>query len=228
VSGPIVAAAEVVGIIAAAGSGERLGGEIPKALVDCGGRAMLEWSVAPLAATCDRVIAALPRGVDEHRTGTLAAVEVVVGGASRSESVAAAARAAPAAGAYVVHDAARPLVTTNLVERCLAELDAWDAAIAAAPVKDTVKEVGDDGSVLRTLDRSSLWAVQTPQAFRGEPLRRALDVDADRLAAATDDAVLVEAAGGRVKVVPAPPDNLKVTTRADLATAEALLAARGD
>ena len=98
-----------------------------------------------------------------------------------------------------------------------------DGAIAAAPVTDTVKEAYPDGTVMRTLDRSRLWAVQTPQVFRADSLRRALDVDDAALAAATDDASLVEAAGGTVRVVEAPPENIKVTTEADLARAEAAL-----
>jgi 2-C-methyl-D-erythritol 4-phosphate cytidylyltransferase len=98
-----------------------------------------------------------------------------------------------------------------------------DGAIAAAPVTDTVKEAYPDGTVLRTLDRSRLWAVQTPQVFRAQSLRRALDVDDATLAEATDDASLVEAAGGTVRLVEAPPGNIKVTTAADLARAEAAL-----
>ena len=100
------------------------------------------------------------------------------------------------ASVVVVHDAARPFVTADLVERCIAGLDGVDGAIAAAPVTDTVKEADASGRVLRTLDRSVLWAVQTPQVFRADVLRRALDVDESVLAAATDDASLVEAAGG--------------------------------
>jgi 2-C-methyl-D-erythritol 4-phosphate cytidylyltransferase len=124
----------------------------------------------------------------------------------------------------VVHDAARPLVTRELVEHCVGALQPGvDAAIAAAPVTDTVKEASPDGRVLRTLDRAALWAIQTPQAFRADVLRRALDVDEETLAAATDDASLVEAAGGAVRVVEAPPENLKITRPADLELAEALL-----
>jgi 2-C-methyl-D-erythritol 4-phosphate cytidylyltransferase len=123
----------------------------------------------------------------------------------------------------VVHDAARPLVTAGLVRACVDALgDGVDGAIAAAPVSDTIKEA-EGGVVTRTLDRSRLWAVQTPQAFDAAVLRRALDVSEETLAAATDDASLVEAAGGRVVVVEAPPENIKVTTRRDLELAEALL-----
>jgi 2-C-methyl-D-erythritol 4-phosphate cytidylyltransferase len=135
--------------------------------------------------------------------------------------------AAPEAAVAVVHDAARPLVTADLVRACVAHVEeGWDGAIAAARVTDTVKEAGDDLGVLRTLDRSRLWSIQTPQAFGADILRRALDVPADALAAATDDAMLVEAAGGSVRIVEAPPENLKVTGPLDLERAEALLEAR--
>ena len=126
----------------------------------------------------------------------------------------------------MVHDAARPLVTRNLVERCIAGLEGFDGAIAAAPVTDTIKEAGDGGRVIRTLDRSVLWSIQTPQVFRAAVLRRALDVPEDQLAAATDDASLVEAAGGSVRVVEAPPENIKVTRPVDLELAASLLGSR--
>lgn len=205
----------VVGIVPAGGRGERLGAERPKAFAVCAGRPLVEWSVEVLSAVCDRVIVAAPAG--HVRPGW------VEGGASRSASVRNALEAAPEARTVVVHDAARPLVTTELVEACLAALMGVDGAIAAAPVTDTVKEAYPDGTVLRTLDRSRLWAVQTPQVFRAESLRRALDVDDATLAAATDDASLVEAAGGSVRLVEAPPGNIKVTTASDLARAETAL-----
>jgi 2-C-methyl-D-erythritol 4-phosphate cytidylyltransferase len=104
--------------------------------------------------------------------------------------------------------------------------DGFDGAVAAAPVSDTIKEADASRRVLRTLERSKLWAIQTPQVFRADVLRRALDVANELLAAATDDASLVEAAGGSVCVVEAPADNLKVTRPVDLELAEALLRAR--
>jgi 2-C-methyl-D-erythritol 4-phosphate cytidylyltransferase len=149
----------------------------------------------------------------------------VPGGASRSESVRNAVRAAPDADVFVVHDAARPLVTPELVRRCIDGLEGVDGVVAAARVTDTIKEATPDGHVTFTLDRSVLWAIQTPQVFRANVLRRALEVDDEVLAAATDDASLVEAAGGSVRVVEAPAENFKVTTAADLARAEALLGA---
>jgi 2-C-methyl-D-erythritol 4-phosphate cytidylyltransferase len=205
----------VVGIVPAGGSGERLGADRPKAFVVCAGRPLIDWSLEVLQSICDRVVVAAPP--DWLREGW------VEGGLSRSQSVRNAVAAAPEAGTFVVHDAARPLVTRELVEECIGALLGVDGAIAAAPVTDTVKEAYPDGTVLRTLDRSRLWAVQTPQVFRAEALRRALDVDDETLAAATDDASLVEATGGTVRLVEAPVGNLKVTTEADLARAAAAL-----
>jgi len=211
----------VVGIVPAAGRGDRLGASAPKAFVVVAGRPLLDWSLDVLRETCERVVVAVPPGREDG-------VDRVAGGSSRSASVLAALRAAGEATAVVVHDAARPLVTRALVERCLACVaEGWDGAVAAAPVADTIKEAAADGRVVRTLDRSALWAVQTPQAFEAGALRRALEVDAEALAGATDDAALVEAAGGRVRLVEAPPENLKVTTSFDLRVAEALLTARG-
>jgi 2-C-methyl-D-erythritol 4-phosphate cytidylyltransferase len=206
----------VVGIVPAAGRGERLGGELPKALTLCAGRPLVEWSVGVLRAVCDRVVVALPPG---HETGP----DRVTGGASRSESVRLALAAAPEATVAVVHDAARPLVTRELVEACIAAIagDGVDGAVAAAPVSDTIKEADGEGRVVRTLDRSRLWAIQTPQVFPAAVLRRALE--AGDLAGATDDASLVEALGGVIRVVEAPRENIKVTSRVDLLLAESLL-----
>jgi 2-C-methyl-D-erythritol 4-phosphate cytidylyltransferase len=181
---------------------------------------MLAWSLDALrAAGLSQVVVALPPGL-EAPDGCVG----VPGGATRSESVRAALAAAPgAADLVVVHDAARPLVEAELFTRTLAALADADAAVAAARVADTVKEAGDDHVVRATLDRSRLWAIQTPQAFRRAALERALDVPAEVIAAATDDASLVERAGGRVVVVESSPANFKVTTAHDLAVAELLL-----
>ncbi|MEA2291799.1 MAG: 2-C-methyl-D-erythritol 4-phosphate cytidylyltransferase [Solirubrobacteraceae bacterium] len=211
-----------VALLVAAGSGERLGAGRPKAFVILAGRPMIEWSLDALrAAGIEDVVVALPPG-----EAAPAGCTGVPGGASRSASVRAALAAAPAGEAVVVHDAARPLVTPELLARTLAALDGADCAIAAARVTDTVKEAGPDGRVTATLDRSRLWAIQTPQAFRREALAAALDVGDDVLAAATDDAWLVERAGGSVRVVESSPANLKVTTPHDLRVAELLLSER--
>src|SRR4051794_32556779 len=181
------------------------------------GRPMLEWSLEALRAapSVARVVVAVPPGVS-YPGG-------VSGGETRSESVRNALRAAGEGDVVVVHDAARPLLDADLVERCVAGLDGGvDAVIAATAVADTVKEAAD-GIVERTLDRTRLWAVQTPQVFRRAALERALDQPGEVLAAATDDAGLVEALGGVVRVVESTARNLKVTTPTDLALAELLL-----
>jgi 2-C-methyl-D-erythritol 4-phosphate cytidylyltransferase len=216
-----------VALIVAAGRGERLGVDGPKALVELGGKPLLQWSVDALrrVASIQSIVVALPDGASapERTVG-------VRGGAVRSESVRLALQAAAGvrdSDLVLVHDAARPLLTPALAERVLAAVDAGsDAAIAASPVTDTVKRVGQDRYVLETLDRSELCAVQTPQAFRCSVLERALDVPAEILASATDDAWLVERIGGSVAVVDAPRENLKITTALDLAVAELLLARR--
>jgi 2-C-methyl-D-erythritol 4-phosphate cytidylyltransferase len=211
-----------VAILVAAGSGERLGAGRPKAFVVLAGRPMLEWSLAALrAAGIDDVVVALPagEGAPPDCTG-------VAGGVTRSASVRAALAAAAPGEDIVVHDAARPLVEPALFRRTLEALADADCAIAAARVTDTVKEAGPDGRVVATLDRSRLWAIQTPQAFRRATLERALDVSDEVLAAATDDAWLVERAGGSVRVVESSPANLKVTTPHDLRVAALLLSER--
>ncbi|MGI8750454.1 MAG: 2-C-methyl-D-erythritol 4-phosphate cytidylyltransferase [Thermoleophilaceae bacterium] len=208
----------LVAIVAAGGSGERLGTQRPKAFVGLAGRPMLEWSLDVLAQACDRVVVAVPEG--EAHDGP----DRVPGGVSRSESVRNAVAAAPEASVFVVHDAARPLVTLELVQRCVdALVDGVHGAIAAAPVTDTIKQADASGRVVSTLDRGSLWAVQTPQAFRADSLRRALEADPATLAAATDDASLVEAAGDSIEVVESRVENFKVTTSLDLRMAEAVL-----
>jgi 2-C-methyl-D-erythritol 4-phosphate cytidylyltransferase len=208
----------VVGIVPAGGSGERLGADRPKAFVVCAGRPLIEWSLDVLGSVCDRVVVATPNGYDDGP-------DRVRGGESRSASVRNALAAAPEAEIVVVHDAARPLVRRELVQRCLDALQPGvDGAIAAVAMTDTVKEAAPDGRVMRTLDRAPLWSIQTPQVFRADVLRRALERDTAALAAATDDAMLVEEAGGVVVVVESYPENLKVTRESDLRIAEALLA----
>ena len=219
-----------VAILVAAGSGERLGADRPKAFVMLAGRELYLWSLDALSGF-EQVVLAVPAEwvpvVQRDLSGRAGPpVTVVAGGRTRSESVLSALGAAPAADAVVVHDAARPLAPPDLFGRCLKALEGADAAIAAARVTDTVKEAGAGGRVERTLDRSRLWAVQTPQAFRRAALERAFEAPAAVIAAATDDAWLVERAGGSVVVVEAPPENLKVTTPHDLAVAEMLLGRR--
>ena len=168
------------------------------------------------------VVAAPPGNVDELSGD---GYEVVAGGATRAQSVANA-LAAVETDYVAIHDAARPLLTPELVEALVADLEAApDAAgvIAAAPVTDTIKR--GETSIERTEDRSRLWAAQTPQVFRAAPLREALTA-AERPDEATDEAMLVEWAGGTVLIHPVTEPNLKVTTPLDLRVAELLLAER--
>jgi 2-C-methyl-D-erythritol 4-phosphate cytidylyltransferase len=195
--------------------------------VEVAGRPMVAWSLAALAgaATVDRVLVTVPEGYADHPA--LGDVEPVLGGASRSESVAHAVERVEGE-LVVIHDAARPLAPAALFDEVVEELAADDEAagvVAATPVTDTTKELFRGREVLRTLDRSSLWAAQTPQAFRTEALRAALRSTA-LLAQATDDAMLVERGGGRVLVHEAPQENFKVTTPLDLRLAGFLLAER--
>jgi 2-C-methyl-D-erythritol 4-phosphate cytidylyltransferase len=218
-----------VALIVAAGRGERLGSGRPKALVMVAGRPMLAWSVSSLqdVAAVERIIVALPAGeLDAAPPGT----EAVAGGEARSQSVRLALCAAGQGDPVIVHDAARPLAAPELFERAIAELEqsGADAVIAAARVSDTIKEAGGDGrTVTRTLSRERLWSVQTPQVFRRAALQRVFDDATDELlATATDDAWLIERAGGTVRVVESRPENIKITTPADLHVAELLLAER--
>jgi 2-C-methyl-D-erythritol 4-phosphate cytidylyltransferase len=201
----------VVGIVPAGGSGERLGADRPKAFVVCAGRPMVEWSLEALSSVCSRIVVAAPPS--HVRPGW------VEGGPSRSASVRNALDAAPEASVVVIHDAARPLVTTALVRRCLDALDGLDGVIAASPVSDTIHVSSAEHLIEQTPDRATLWAAQTPQVFRADVLRRALE-DRDP---ATDEAALVAAGGGSVRLIEGPSDNIKVTTPTDLRLAEALL-----
>lgn len=221
-----------VAVIVAAGSGERLGAGRPKALVELAGMPLAQWSIEALQALegLRRIVIALPAGACAPP-----GVTAVEGGAVRSDSVR---RALSAVGEsetngedelVLVHDAARPLLTPELAASVIAALEhdtQADAAIAAVAVTDTIKRVDPLGVVTETLDRSELWAVQTPQVFRRAALQRALSVSEAELARATDDAWLVERLGGRVIVVPAIHENLKVTTPLDLRMAELLLRGR--
>ena len=214
-------------MIAAAGSGERLGAGGPKAFVQLAGRPLLDWSLEAFraASSIAEIVVAAPPG--EEGPVAERGVMSVAGGQHRSQSVA---NAVELCGEeiVVVHDAARPLVTAALIDAVVGRLAADREAagvIAAAPVTDTIKQASDDGGVERTLERGGLWAVQTPQAFRADALREALS-DPDSLPEATDDAMLVERRGGRVVIHPAPAENLKVTTPLDLRVAELLLRER--
>lgn len=217
----------VPALIVAAGSGQRLGAGGPKALVELGGRPLYSWSVDAFrkASHVDRIFVAVPPGqADLFEEPGIFTVE---GGETRSHSVANGLLAITEGGdpgMVVVHDAARPLVSPALIDAAIIGLDqdaGLHALIAAAPVTDTVKRLGEDGVVSETLDRSTLVSVQTPQVFRFDFLRQA--IESGDLAKATDDASLVEAIGGSVGVIESPSGNIKVTVPGDLELAAFLL-----
>jgi 2-C-methyl-D-erythritol 4-phosphate cytidylyltransferase len=217
-------------LIVAAGSGQRLGAGGPKALVALCGRPMYEYSLeACLAAgRIGPVVIAVPPGQADafEAAGKVDGVELVEGGATRSRSVAAGLEAVET-DLVLVHDAARPMLTPELADGCVEALESApdaDAVIAACAVTDTIKRVGPDGAVKATLERSELRAVQTPQVFRRAALARAMA--AGDLDNATDDAFLIESAGGTVLVFDAPSSNIKVTVPQDLRLAELMLTAR--
>jgi 2-C-methyl-D-erythritol 4-phosphate cytidylyltransferase len=221
-------------IVAAAGTGERLGAGAPKALVLLRGKPMIAWCLQALDAAelvSDAVIAAPPGHEDEVAAAAAAAapglgVRVVPGGAVRSESVANALAGLEGAVELVIHDAARPLAAPELFDRCVERLRHWgcEGVVAAARAVDTIKEADAGGRVIATLERGTLWAVQTPQVFQAGALAKALGQG--DLTRATDDAQLVEAVGGDIRVVEAPRHNLKVTTEQDLRFAELLIGDR--
>ena len=221
---------QVAAIIAAGGRGVRFGADRPKQFLDIGGRSILELSVAALAASerIHQIVVALPEdhvdaGAKALREAIGRPVAVVAGGARRQDSVANAfAKASKDADIVVIHDAARPFVTREVIERAINGAREHGAAIAATAVRDTVKQTGDalaDGSrlVRATIPRDSVFLAQTPQAFRRDILARALaegkEVDA------TDEAMLVERLGVPVHVVEGDARNVKITTQDDLAKA---------
>jgi 2-C-methyl-D-erythritol 4-phosphate cytidylyltransferase len=214
-------------ILVAAGRGERLGLDRPKAFARLGEEPLLAEPLRRLDACpwVDDIVLVAPPGWEEsaillaEEEGCGKVRACVTGGVTRSDSVRAGLGEVPSDALVVlVHDAARPLVTDDVVERVLAPLsEGWDGAVPGLPVGDTLKRIGSDGGVEETVPRDGLWAVQTPQAFVAETLRRALTAS-NTVLQATDCAGHVEAAGGRVKVVDGDPRLLKVTSEADLET----------
>jgi 2-C-methyl-D-erythritol 4-phosphate cytidylyltransferase len=218
-------------VVVAAGSGERFGS--PKQFAVLGGRPLYRWALEAARSVADGVVLVVPAGwrapADAPPGGAgapggvgavLGADVVVEGGSTRAASVRAGLAAVPGgAEVVVVHDAARPLATSALFRSVVDAVRAGaDGAVPGLAVADTLKHV-EDGTVVATLERRGVVAVQTPQAFSAQVLRAAHDGGAE----ATDDAALVEARGGTVRVVPGDPRNLKVTTPADLEVVAALV-----
>jgi len=207
-------------VVVAAGSGSRAG--VRKQFVPVGGRELVAWALESAIRAGDGVVLVVP--ADEVAVRSDGDVRVVAGGATRSESVRAGLAAVPAEAEIVcVHDGARPFASPALFAAVVAAVRAGaDGAVPGVAVTDTVKVVDAAGRVTGTPDRASLVAVQTPQAFAAGALRRAHAGGGE----GTDDAALVEAAGGTVVVVPGEATNRKVTRPEDLAWAETQAAAR--
>jgi 2-C-methyl-D-erythritol 4-phosphate cytidylyltransferase len=217
--------------VPAAGSGERMGG-VRKPFLEVAGEPVLLRALRPFLDDPRVVGVAVALPADQAASppawlrSLAPRVVVARGGATRSQSVRAAIAALPAElDVIAVHDAARPLVTAEVVARCIALALEGFGAVAGCPAVDTLKRVGVDGAVLETPDRASLWHAQTPQAFPAQVLRAAY---ADGTAEGTDDAALVEQAGSGtiVRMVDAGPSNLKVTRPLDVTLAEAILRSR--
>jgi 2-C-methyl-D-erythritol 4-phosphate cytidylyltransferase len=217
-------------VIVAAGRGDRLGLERPKAFAKLNGRPLLAESLERLEGSdwVDSIVVVAPQEWEEpsillaEEIGAGKVTACVTGGATRAESVRAGVAEVPEnALVALVHDAARPVLPPEVIERVLAPLgEGWEGAVPSLPVADTLKRADADGTVVETVDRTGLQAVQTPQAFLAPVLREAL---ACELGSATDCAALVEARGGRVRLVEGDARLLKVTTASDLAFVEALL-----
>jgi 2-C-methyl-D-erythritol 4-phosphate cytidylyltransferase/2-C-methyl-D-erythritol 2,4-cyclodiphosphate synthase len=223
-------------VVPAAGRGERFGGAVPKSLVMLRGRPLVQYALATLqdVSEIEAIAVVVPAEavgtVSEmtRRAGLTKVAAVVPGGADRQASVDLGLRALPPGPDLVlVHDGARPFLSRALAAEVLAAAARDGSATAALPIGETVKR-GEGEWVRETLDRASLYRIQTPQAFRRSLLERAHEVAARQGFRGTDDAVLVERVGSRVRLIPGDPTNLKVTVPEDLRLAEALLGGSGD
>ena len=222
-------------LIAAAGSGRRMGAEGNKLLLPVAGRPVLAWTLeAALACPAIHWIGIVGQPVDAEAIAAIVAVASpdrpvrwILGGDTRQESVCRGLAALPAeAEGVLIHDGARCLVQPALLERCAAAVSGGAAVIAATPVTDTIKQVDGAGTITGTPDRCGLWAAQTPQGFPVDQLRSAHATATAEGWSVTDDAALFERLGLPVQVLEAPPSNIKLTTRFDLTVAEAVLAGR--
>ena len=222
-----MSAPRVAAIIAAAGSGERLGADIPKALVQLGGRSLVEYAFAHLSPSVSEIVIAVPAESQKEFASLFGdSARIVVGGATRSSSIQAALREISSEIDFIlVHDAARPLASSALAQRIIDELvKGKKAVIPVLPVVDTVKKIDAKGYVAETPDRQALRAVQTPQGFAASVLREAHKSAGD----ATDDAGLVEKMGIPIKTIDGEVQALKITTKDDLALAQRMLIGDGE
>ena len=223
-------------IIVAAGSGVRLGSDVPKAFVKICGRTMLSYSLDAIrqVSSIGEAVIAVPEGFESAARAEATAlglaipIKITPGGIERQDSVRIAlALTSSESELVIVHDAARPLATPAMFEACLTAAARCGGAIAAIPVADTLKRVADpDCAIAATVARAGLWQAQTPQAFKRDVLVAAHQRAVSEGIVATDDADLVERSGAQVEVVEASTANIKITTQSDLAIVEAIIAAQ--
>lgn len=220
-------------VIVAAGDSTRMGYKLSKQLIPINGHAAIEYTLQAFQ-NCDRIdeIVVVARSKDIENIAQIAfqfkkVSSVTAGGSTRMESVAKGVRAADKRVThYAIHDGARILITPEDIEKVLYAAFECGAAAPGTPVTDTIKKVDDNGNILSTPDRSSLWAVQTPQVFEKELYRRAMKNAVENGLSVTDDCSMVEALGERVRIVRGEYTNIKLTTKTDISVAEALLAKR--
>lgn len=231
-------AADVSAVIVAGGSGTRFGNPDGKQLMNVAGRPLMSWcleafdrapSIGVIVVVCPAERTKRVQNLAVEPFGITTPIVFAASGETRQDSSRAGLDATPEAMRYVaVHDGARPLISVETIERVVAVLrddPTLDGAVCGQPSVDTLKVV-EDGVIARTPDRARFWTVQTPQVFSANALRRAYEIADGRGFVGTDDASLVERAGGRIRVVESPRDNLKVTLPEDLVPIEAMLRAR--
>lgn len=213
---------KVAAIIAAGGSGKRMGQR--KQFLPLAGRSVLEWTISAFKNTARISEIILVTNPDDLERAKNLGVKVTAGGPERQDSVKNGMKlVSPDIDIVVVHDGARPLITADIIEKSIKEAKEYGACVVGVPVKDTIKKVGDDLFIEGTVDRDVLWQAQTPQAFKYKIITRALKKAKGKM---TDDAKLVEDLGIKVKMVMGSYENIKITTPEDLVIAEAILRRR--
>ncbi len=217
-------------IIVAAGEGKRLSGKKPKQFFTLHGMTVLEHTIAQFQKTKEvsEIVVVLPGRYCSFYSRKLAkrfnkVTHVVVGGKKRADSVLSGVRAAGIASIYLIHDGVRPFIRRELIRRIIAETAKCGAAIAAIKVQDTVKEADQHGYIVRTVDREMLYCAQTPQGFRKDVMDGIMKLGAAERSRMTDDSMLAERLGFKVRIVETDKANLKITTASDLKLARRML-----
>ncbi|MCX5725890.1 MAG: 2-C-methyl-D-erythritol 4-phosphate cytidylyltransferase [Candidatus Saganbacteria bacterium] len=226
---------KVGAIIAAGGIGKRMGVPSGKQFIKILGIPVISWALIPFEKSsliCEIILVINKENKKEAeelvKTNDFKKVKITVGGAEREDSVFNGLKMLSSkVEAVLIHDGARALVTEDIISRCIKALEKSDAAVAGVPVSDTIKMVGKDLNILKTIDRSKLWSAQTPQGFKLRSIRQAYEKAKNKKFIATDDAMLLESIGKSVKMIMGSLENIKITRPEDLRIAEAILKSRG-